>query len=694
LAFEHDFQAGNRSLTSRIALRLNIVLVLALLLLGTLPASAASSETDATEQTPSAGWIVQMSPGWSQFQSRDGFARTFGDARLEQLGSIPDTFVAHFEGRSSEANAIARIASQPGVAFIEPNYIYQYQEGFIPNDPGFPQQEWAKTVDLPRAWAISGGRDDLVVAVLDSGISPNHSELQGKLIPGYNFKDDNADTTDTVGHGTAVAGIIGATANNETGIAGTAMNVRLMPVKVGAENGAEVVHIASGIHYAVDNGADVINISLGADQPSVTLHNAIKYAYENNVVVVAAAGNKADSISYPGSFLETISVGATTVDGQHMTSFSSRIGVIDLVAPGADVISTYWHPASGNTYALVSGTSYAAPIVTGTVALMRSIQPGMPIEDVRTVLKETARTDTFVSDSTGSGAGLLDAYSALERVMIEPYAATWLPADEPVAGFATQRSWLWGPDAFDIRIEPYAQAEHGFRLVAYFDKSRMEITNVYGDRNDPWFVTNGLLVNELISGNMQVGEQQFEWRGPAEIPVAGDPTDLDGPLYASFRELLDEPAPEAGALLTATLARDGTVGDDARLADYGVQASFFVPETGFRIADVFWDYLNSTGTLRRDGQYIDGQIFDPTFFAVGLPVTNAYWSRASVAGQPQDVLIQCFERRCLTYTPSNAPEWQVEMGNVGQHYFRWRYQTEPAGPYIPNPAHYAVEFLR
>jgi hypothetical protein len=222
----------------------------------------------------------------------------------------------------------------------------------------------------------------------------------------------------------------------------------------------------------------------------------------------------------------------------------------------------------------------------------------------------------------------------------------------------------------------------------------MEINNPDADPNSIWYVTNGLLVNELISGQMQVGDNEFEAREPADIPIAGDPDSNGSPSYASFAELLDASGGEQGESITRTLNRDGVVDSDDQFGEYGVVEGEFVPETGHSIANVFWEYLNSTGTLRQQGHYLEGPIFSPTFFATGFPVTAAYWSRVTVGGVEQDVLIQCFERRCLTYTPENEDGWEVEMGNVGQHYYRWRYGEPPEGAVSQDPSSYAMANLR
>jgi thermitase len=661
---------------------------------------AADNSSNPVGDEPSSStehWIVKMNDDHMQFSSEAGVASFLGDATQRTLGANANAFAVSFEGRTRASDGVARLMNNPAVEYVEPDVFYEYQQEFIPNDPLFDQQEWARTVNLPQAWTVSAGDPDVTVAVIDSGVRSDHPDLQGQLVQGLNYTDDRDvnphDTDDRLGHGTAVAGIIAAAGNNETGIAGAAMNVQLMPMRVGDNGGARISRIAEAIEDAVNMGADVINLSLGSETPNSWLENRLQYAEDNDVIVVAATGNEQDKVSFPGSYSTTISVGASTLDGSGMANFSSRVSVTDLVAPGVGVRTTWYSPNEGNTYTLVQGTSFSTPVVTGTAAIVASINPDLDVHQVRSLLRGTAQA-TFAEGTVGTGAGLLDAGSAVREAALPALGSTWLTADEPVASLQTERTWLWGPHAYDLRVEPYSEAENGYRLVAYYDKSRMEITDPYGDRSSDWYVTNGLLVNELISGRVQVGDNDFESREPASIPVAGDPENNEGPTYASFSGLLDVDGNETGERITQTLQQDGTVGNDSELGNYEVNASELVPETGFAIADVFWTYLNSSGTLRQGGQYVDGPIFSPTFFATGFPVTDAYWSRVTVGAVEQDVLIQCFERRCLTYTPENDPGWQVEMGNVGQHYYRWRHGEEPGDAIMQNPSEYAMNNLR
>ncbi|MCX2728525.1 thermonuclease family protein (plasmid) [Thermomicrobium sp. 4228-Ro] len=252
---------------------------------------------------------------------------------------------------------------------------------------------------------------------------------------------------------------------------------------------------------------------------------------------------------------------------------------------------------------------------------------------------------------------------------------TWARSDLPVAAGRVSRTWMWGPEPFTTPLrEAYADAPGGTRLVQYFDKSRMEITDPAADRSSPWYVTNGLLAKELVTGQLQRGDATFEPQPPAQVNVAGDPDDPDGPTYASFSGLLDHAPLPVGTTITQTVDRAGNVGSDLSLGQYGVTAVYYVPETNHTVASVFWDFMNSRGQVYVGWRYREDALFPNPFYATGFPLTEAYWARVRVAGVQQWVLVQVFERRVLTYTPGNPEGWKVEAGNVGQHYYRWRYQ--------------------
>jgi hypothetical protein len=262
------------------------------------------------------------------------------------------------------------------------------------------------------------------------------------------------------------------------------------------------------------------------------------------------------------------------------------------------------------------------------------------------------------------------------------FQRAWERTDRPVAYGETTRTWMWGPHGnTDAFLEPYADAPGGQRLVQYFDKTHMEITDPDGDPDDLWHVTNGLLAWELITGQIQVGDSEYEHRHPAVVPIAGD-AHPDSPTYGSFKRVLEADSSPHGETLTQTINRSGMVGTDDDLGEHRIVADQYVEETGHTVASVFWEFMNSTGTVFVEGASREAYLFENPFFGVGLPITGAYWVHVPVEGEWRDVLIQCFERRCLTYTPDNPDGWQVEAGNIGQHYYEWRYEsgTSDLGP--------------
>jgi hypothetical protein len=282
-----------------------------------------------------------------------------------------------------------------------------------------------------------------------------------------------------------------------------------------------------------------------------------------------------------------------------------------------------------------------------------------------------------------TSAGPVFAEPPATRAMLE----RWQRTDLPIAAGQVSRTWLWGPDAFTGGLlEPYRESPDGQRLVQYYDKSRMEISRPGDDSASPWYVTNGLLVVELMTGRLQLGDNAFEQHEPAPVNVAGDAGDPNGVTYAAFAAALtglpnDQPR-QSGATITAKLAWQGegeartlSVSEQPDLGQHGATYTELVPETGKYVASPFWAFMTNSGLVYENGVYLDAPLFLNPYYATGLPVTDPYWTEVLVGGEPKQVLLQCFERRCLTFTPSNAPEWQVESGNVGRHYHEWRYAT-------------------
>lgn len=222
--------------------------------------------------------------------------------------------------------------------------------------------------DLPSAWSKSRG-EGVRVAVLDTGCDLDHPDLAPNLIGGVNFVNPGRDPSDDNGHGTHVAGIIAAE-NNQIGMVGVAPQSKVMPVKVLDRNGnGNLVDVAKGIRWAADNGADLICMSLGSPNPVQEVRKAIQYAQARGVVCFVAAGNSGVTkrVFYPADYPETIAIGSID-ENMNRSSFSNTGQNLDFMAPGGKIFST----VPDDWYAVLSGTSMAAPFATGVGALLLS----------------------------------------------------------------------------------------------------------------------------------------------------------------------------------------------------------------------------------------------------------------------------------------------------------------------------------
>jgi len=320
------------------------------------------------------------------------------------------------------------------------------------------------------------------------------------------------------------------------------------------------------------------------------------------------------------------------------------------------------------------GRSPVAPVLAPTANIPSGSTP-QPTATTSVFLNATL-TPTFASSGNFSQSSLKPGplvNGPLTGFADPAFERVWQRNDRPIAEQRANRSWTWGPRGLMARTEGYIQSPSGLRQVQYFDKGRMEVNDPRGDRNSQWFVTTGLLVIELISGRTQIGDGQFVQHLPADIPIAGDQGDPNAPTYASFGGVSGQQAGDrTGQFVGETLNRHGQIGTYAGPQRPEAQLAHFVPESGHNIPQVFWDYLNASGTIYEGRRYGSGTLVD-WVFTLGYPISEPYWTRIKVGGVDRDVLVQPFQRRVLTYSPDNPSGWQVEMGNVGRHYYLWRY---------------------
>jgi subtilisin family serine protease len=274
--------------------------------------------------------------------------------------------------------AFAYLRSSNLVARAERDLIYARLDT-APNDNYWSEQWGLRTIRLPTAWDATRGSVNVLVAVLDTGIEGAHPDLAGEVLPaGHDFVNGDSDPADDEGHGTAVAGVIGAVTNNGKGQAGACWTCTLLAEKVlNASGEGDTVKIALGLIDAVDSGARIVNMSLGGPGESQTLANAVSYAIGKGVVLVAAAGNSGTSAPfYPAAYPGVIAVAASD-QSDHLYDWSNYGSWVGVAAPGCNVATL-----RGGGYGNFCGTSSAAPIVSGLAALALAANPGATGNDI------------------------------------------------------------------------------------------------------------------------------------------------------------------------------------------------------------------------------------------------------------------------------------------------------------------------
>ncbi|MFC1767179.1 S8 family serine peptidase [Candidatus Margulisiibacteriota bacterium] len=349
------------------------------------------------------------------------------------LPDMSNIFILEIPKGSNISKMIKEYKNDPSVIYAEPNYIRHitvtpddpdYQSGDPADDPnqwGLYKIGLGPTGSGTSGWDKEQGTNTVTVAVVDTGIDYNHPDLVGKAYSGWNFVGGNNNAADDHGHGTHVAGIVGAKTNNTTGVAGTDWNCRLMAVKSFNSAGeAPDSDIANGIIFAVNNNAAVINMSFGGYSQSSLIYDAISYAATSEVILIASAGNdNISNMNYPAAYSEVIAVAATNINDEK-ASYSNYGSWVAVSAPGGDTtkteyIESTWLSTEGIGYAWLFGTSMAAPFVSGTAALITAQNPGWTKSQIDDRIK--TYIDDIDSHNAGYagllGSGRINAFAAL-----------------------------------------------------------------------------------------------------------------------------------------------------------------------------------------------------------------------------------------------------------------------------------------
>ncbi len=319
---------------------------------------------------------------------------------------------------------LERLCKDPAIEAVEPDYRLQAFD--LPNDPQLGAQWGVPKMQVPEGWAHSTGQG-ATVAVVDTGVHATHPDLGGQIIRGRDCVNDDDDPSDDHGHGTHVAGTIAALANNGLGGVGVAPQSRVLAVKVLDQNGSgRTSDIAEGVVYAAEQGAKVINLSLGSNQDSFALKEAITRAQRAGALIVAAAGNDGTrEVNYPAGYAGVIAVGASTVQDQR-ARFSNHGNWVHIAAPGEGILST----AKDGGYVKMSGTSMAAPHVAGVAALLSSKHPDWSATQLREALFKAG--DPVAGFEANPACLRLNALKALHPEAVPSPVPSDDPTLEPV----------------------------------------------------------------------------------------------------------------------------------------------------------------------------------------------------------------------------------------------------------------------
>ncbi len=463
--------------------------------------------------------------------------RLIGDKKRER------TYVLRFNTSRNIKRLIETYKNTGLFEYVEPNFVGSGHGALqtTPND-NFYSRQWMHyndgtfalipstndaDMDTDLAWDITQGDANLVVAILDTGLKLDHPEVTGRIWvntnetlnasdsdsngyiddvnAGWDFVNNDNDPTDDHGHGTNVTGVAMASGNNAIGYAGMNWNSQIMVCKIlDDDNRGFYSDWADAIYYAVDNGAHVINLSAGGHGASSLLKDAIDYAHSNNVPVVVSAGNENAAIQYPARYANAFAIGATNPDDTRSAPFAGQAtggsnygSELDFVAPGNYVYGLAYN-SDTNYDSYWSGTSQAAPQVTGLVSLLLSTDSSLTVNQIRTILEQTSedRVGHITEDTAGwdsyHGYGRINAYQALSSNLLSLNASR------------IQTSWVY-PNPFGDRlfINSGIRVNHAV-VTNVLGKKVLEITNNDGIEGiDTKALSRGVYFLSFIEGNGQ-----------------------------------------------------------------------------------------------------------------------------------------------------------------------------------------------
>jgi thermitase len=373
--------------------------------------------------------------------------------------AIPGTGAVTVDVPADRITDVARkLAADPNVAYVEPDHV-AHAAALTPNDPGYKSQWGTVQTRVNQAWSSVRGSGRVVIAVVDTGVTPT-ADLAGRVLPGHDFVNNDSDPRDDSGHGTMAAEVIAANGYNKTGIAGVCWACKILPVKVlGKDGSGDYSDIAAGIRYAADQGATVINLSLAGTDDSQLLRDAVTYATAKGSLVLAAAGNDGSSAPhFPAAIPAVLAVGGVTSTGARYP-WSNYGSWVDVTAPGCNPSQ-----ALNGAVEQYCGTSSATPFTAGVAGLLASTDPAPSAATIRAAL---------VASRVGTHIDALNALNAL------PYAGD---TTAPTLVFAATPRVSKGV----VTATVAASDQHGVARVQFYAAGHLVATDTAAPYSLSW----------------------------------------------------------------------------------------------------------------------------------------------------------------------------------------------------------------
>ena len=393
------------------------------------PQSSEEPAAEATKNVVPGRILVQYRQNVKGTKAK-GILAAAGGKEVDAISTL-GVSVVELPGDQDGQEQVNALSACPEVEFAELDPVAA--PDFVVNDTSL-SKEWHLTkIAAPTAWDSTLGSSSVIIAILDTGVYSGHADLADKIVAGWNTYDNNSDTSDVYGHGTAVAGCAAASTNNGIGIAGVAANCKIMPMRISDTAGLGYGStIAAALTWAADHGARVANVSFRMDY-SATVKAAAQYFMSKGGVVTMSAGNENTYYASATDNPYVLTVGATT-SADALASYTNTGGNIDVVAPGNSIYTT----TRAGSYSSWSGTSFSAPITAGVAALVISAKPTLTGDEVQSILKNSADDLGATGYDTGFGWGRINAAKAV--ALAKPATTSTTPTTNTSTSTSTTTS--------------------------------------------------------------------------------------------------------------------------------------------------------------------------------------------------------------------------------------------------------------